>query len=619
MSRQTTTSLAFSAILLFSFSCSGQSTDGDDSSGLTITTDGGTADDAGPTGDGGSTTVDGSDAAADDTCVAGRRRCAGNLVQRCGDDNRDGELAWEMFRDCADRSGCTDGACTDPLHGFADEPTRWRLPTGYRPSDNTGFTLLNQQRADQLVPEDWLWSTTDLTGDGWPDLVVTGELVEQGRDERVRAFGQEGEHHWKVFPGGDEGFAPAPIEWPLPEGGAGNRSFSHVSYTSYYGPAEFPDTEGFQFWWIGDLVGDDTLDLVVTAEVVDGDLSTFESDDGRYWKVYEGGTEGFAASPTPWSLPEGPVGQHAAGFWWRSKLAIDSLTPHWTTRDFTGDGNQDLIVTSRAVSEDDFTPRTFRDEEGRYWKIYRWTPSGFADEPLRWRLPEIPHDQYRNLWSTDFGVSYVVDPGDSQSNRFWRTGDFDGDGYWDLAVTRKIDPGESAYKPVGDPDTPQWKVYRGGPEGFAQEAELWRLPNGAEPASFVSSGQLVLESMSSGKSVAFAVTHTSGDESSTVFGYDEGNPHWRVYDLGPDGFTEGPREWSVPTKPRGASGGFFAWNNDPAGAMEQPPDGAQRWTTFSMTRRAGLDLVVMAEFRDGSASTPREGEDQYWKLYRAVP
>jgi hypothetical protein len=576
-------------------------------------------DETGPTGDGGTTSIDGADAATDDSCVAGRRRCAGDIVERCGDDDRDGELAWETFRDCADRSGCTDGACTDPLQGFPEEPTRWSLPTDYRPDGDSGFTLINQQRADPLFPEDWLWTTTDLTGDGRSDLVVTAELVGQGRDGRVRPFGQEGKHHWKVFPGGEDGFTSAPVEWSLPEGGSGDDSFFRVDNAAHLGPRNFPDTEGFQFWWLGDLVGDDTRDLVVTAEVVDGDLRTFESDDGRYWKVYEGSSEGFASSPTRWSLPEGPVGQHAAGFWWRSKLATERQTPHWTTRDFTGDGNDDLIVTSRAVAEDDLTPQTFRDDEGRYWKIYEWTPSGFADQPVRWRLPDLPNDHLRNLWATDYSVAYGGRPGDTRTNRMWRTGDFDGDGFWDLAITRKLDPSEPAYEPIGDPDTPQWKVYRGGPDGFAEKSEMWQLPNGAEPSELFSAGQLVLESMSSGKSVAFAVTHPSGDESDTVFGYDQGNPHWRVYDLGPDGFTEGPREWSVPTKTEGGPGGFFAWNYDPSDTREEPPDGTQRWTATSISRGAGLDLVVTAEFFGGSASTPREGDDQHWKLYRAVP
>lgn len=450
--------------------------------------------------------------------MAGRRRCAGESVQRCGDEDRDGELAWETFRDCADRSGCTDGACTDPLQGFADEPTRWSLPTGFRPGGETGFTLLSQQRADQLFPEDWLWRTTDLTGDGRPDLVVTAELVGQGRDGRVRAFGQEGERHWKVFPGGADGFASAPVEWSLPEWGSGNESFSKVDHTAYLGPRNFPDTGGFQFWWLGNLV--------------DGGLSTFESDDGRYWKVYEGGTEGFASSPT------------------------------------------------------------------------------------RWRLPDLPNDQFQNLWATDYSVSYAGRPGDTRTNRLWRTGDFDGDGYWDLAITRKVDPNEPAYEPVGDPDTPQWKVYRGGPDGFSEEAETWRLPNRAASSELFSSGQLVLEALSSGKSVAFAVTHTSGDEPDTVFGYDEDNSHWRVYDLGPDGFTEGPREWSVPTKLAGAAGGFFAWNHDPSGASEEPPDGARRWTASSMSRRPGLDLLVTAEFLDGSGVPPPRGRQP---VLEAVP
>lgn len=81
--------------------------------------------------------------------------------------------------------------------GFATTATQWWLPLGGSNNPFTrGFHILTYTAFQNSVPGAQNWSTTDLNGDGWLDLVVTGERDAEGNNQE---FSPESDSFWKVY------------------------------------------------------------------------------------------------------------------------------------------------------------------------------------------------------------------------------------------------------------------------------------------------------------------------------------------------------------------------------------------------------------------------------------
>src|SRR5205807_4017623 len=100
------------------------------------------------------------------------------------------------------------------------------------------------------------------------------------------------------------------------------------------------------------------------------------------------------------------------------------------------------------------------------------------------------------LPSTGTRLSGFFETGNSSRSSFeevgdeyWSLFDVDGDNYPDLVVTTVIrqitgDTPEDFYDEVYDygSTTPDWHVYRGGPNGFDQKFIKWSVPSGGRTA-----------------------------------------------------------------------------------------------------------------------------------------
>ncbi|MCA9515868.1 MAG: hypothetical protein KC635_13070, partial [Myxococcales bacterium] len=110
-----------------------------------------------------------------DACTAGAVACDGAARIVCvhGDN---GCLVWSAPTACGAGTACVAGRC-DPLPParFAAAPTAWAVPA-LGGADDAGFYALSGTPG--AVGYD-VWATTDLTGDGLPDLVVTGRAGEK--------------------------------------------------------------------------------------------------------------------------------------------------------------------------------------------------------------------------------------------------------------------------------------------------------------------------------------------------------------------------------------------------------------------------------------------------------
>ena len=233
-------------------------------------------------------------------------------------------------------------------------------------------------------------SAGDLDGDGYADLVVSAEVIDQSG-------------HIHLYHGGGNWPTSSPSQTlQNPEG----------QTVAFFGHAMVG----------GDLDGDGRSDLVVGAEIEDG-VGVFS--DGKVF-VYPGEASDPVLPALPrWTL-ENP-GRQEQGYFGNA-LAIG---------DFDGDGYADLAVAARQ-----------QDAIGRVF-VYRGGPAGVASPPSA--TLDDP------VITSNAGFGYAL-----------AAGDFDGDGYADLAVAAAFEAGTAG------PSVGRVHVFHGGPGGIADRAMPWR-------------------------------------------------------------------------------------------------------------------------------------------------
>lgn len=566
-------------------------------------------------GDATSSSDDSTRSPPDTSCSeSGKHRCSGPAVQQCRDSEGDGELKWETIEDCSDRGGCTNASCNDPLTKFAGEATRWSVPRGDEDGNLDDAVTSRFDRYYRWYPEEsetgWLWDTLDVTGDGLEDLVATGAY--DGNDP-IASFGNSDGPHWRVYPGREDGFADEPIAWQLPEGGSGGgSSYWRIWTAAGFEPETFQDNPDHRHWTTADIVGDDRMDLVVTSELTDdGEVRTFGSGADRHWYVYEGREGGFASEPIEWDLPSPPDGAGPNGFHATQAVTSDETSAYWELRDLTRNGGLDLVVTARAGAEDN--PRAFGSQNNRHWKVYEWTPDGFATEASRWHVPAVETNPERGIWRPDNR------PGpQSRTQLLWSVQHVTGGPRPDL-----IHDGDGNV-PLGDDGNRHWEVYEATADGFADEPSRWTLPTdgvGAADLWETNSGFHGLVSEFRGPArPALVVTGTSTGDGikKRAFG-GEDNRHWNVFPIGPDGFSDEPVAWPLPSG--GQKGrGFHQLSFGMSSFIR--PDALQDtdiWAIRRLDDTPGFKLLVTARGRNDRLQVRGTPEQPYWKVYDAVP
>jgi len=120
--------------------------------------------------------------------------------------------------------------------GFGTNPLTWALPT------KSGYNFTNGLYATSNCPA---YATTDVTGDGRPDLVVTADCP---------TTGTVGMDHWVVYLNTSNGFGMNPLCWTLPV---------KSGYTFYDGLSA---TSNCPAYARSPMTGSGRPDLVVTAD-----------------------------------------------------------------------------------------------------------------------------------------------------------------------------------------------------------------------------------------------------------------------------------------------------------------------------------------------------------------
>lgn len=258
----------------------------------------------------------------------------------------------------------------DTLDALVADPgaLSWRLHRGGAAGfDETGATFAIPARlpVDTLVDRSGggQWILIDADGDGALDVLIA--------DPASLA--------WRLHRGGASGFDAAGQSWSIPSALPSDAVL---------------DRSGGGLFLVSDVDGDGVLDALVADP---GNLA---------WALYRGGASGFAATPTPWTIPD-VISPNSV---------VDRIGAGWITVDADGDGTLDLL----------------RPDPGALaWRLHRGSASGFDPAGTPVAVPDgIP-------------VDAVFD----RSGASWVVRDVDGDGRLDLW---RADPGNLT-----------WRLHRG--------------------------------------------------------------------------------------------------------------------------------------------------------------
>ncbi|MCB9663649.1 MAG: VCBS repeat-containing protein [Alphaproteobacteria bacterium] len=319
--------------------------------------------------------------------------------------------------------------------GFALQPTWWTVPDV--PSAATGTTRMGTS----IDP----WRTLDLTGDGWPDLVVVWETTETGR----RPFGAAGgSPHWKLYKGSATGFATTPVSFAVP---------ASIDLPEVGGPTTLDraDLDDGVSYAVLDADGDGRPDLVSFRE--DEDAGVRFDGVRPYWEVHLNDGTRFASTPVAWPLPA-DLPRGGDGPWKRSVESADGTT---TLLDLDGDGRLDLLSIAGPGET------VWGHPASPHWRLYRGLSTltaGFAPAETWPVSDQLGLQGDAGAWR----LPYALAPQGRYDLR-----DLDGDGHLDL-----VQPAPTGSGAPHDLDGDRvWHVWFGRDGDFAGDPFPWNVPD----------------------------------------------------------------------------------------------------------------------------------------------
>lgn len=191
------------------------------------------------------------------------------------------------------------------------------------------------------------WTTTDITGDGVPDLVATSDPNRTGGYVWNDVFGA----YWSAYQGAAGGFRLIESRVWVPSSGLGD---------GFYACSE-EGARASRAWFSADLDGDGFVELVQTADPSRATLAAFRDVTGEYWRVSRLRPGHTPTRPLRLSLPTSGTD---GGFFVAN--IVDSRRA-WALVDLDGDGKHDLVQTSDPGAGE---ARVWGDDAGAYWRVW---------------------------------------------------------------------------------------------------------------------------------------------------------------------------------------------------------------------------------------------------------
>ena len=352
---------------------------------------------------------------------------------------------------------------------------------------------------------------------------------------------------------------------------------------------------GARGWVVVDLDGDGIQDLVQTADAQNASGYVWSDLQGPYWRMFKGTRTGFATTPTRWSVPASglPDGFFVAYYGYDTR--------HWSLLDLDGDGRPELVQTADSTRSGG---QVWTDARGAFWKVWRSTAAGFTGAFERFAVPAS------GLADGFYGGYACLDA------RCWSLADVDADGRLDLV--QSADPTKSGGLVFADAGGAYWKVWTGGPSGFAANAQRFGVP-----ASGLADGFFATSYTSAAPGTRFwslfdvdgdrrlDLVHTANPATSGgVVWSDAQGPFWKAYLGGAAGLTATSSRVPVPAS--GLGDGFFA-----STSFAAPQLGGQRnWMTIDLDGDRKPELLQTSDPTRSGGYVFTDVQGAYWKVWR---
>lgn len=427
-----------------------------------------------------------------------------------------------------------------------------------------------------------------------------------------------------------QGFPSTNINWSLPDGG-------RISAGKFYGfnntnnVAFSSENAGSQSWFLTDMNGDTSPDLVVSAQKQGNDITCFSPGLNQYWKVYMSTGSGYSTTPINWNLPNGGLIRNAIIYGFDAAagtaFSIDNAgSQSWNLMDMDGDGKSDLVVTAQLQAG---VVSCFSPGAGPYWKVYLNTGTGFSTNAINWNLP----NGGKLSGGTTYGYNATfgtANTGENSGSQSWSIWDVNGDKKPDLVVTAQLQaskvtcfsPGSGQY----------WKVFLNTGNAFDNTTTNWSLPNGGKLNGGTTFGfdQVFGTALSSDNtgSQSWSVTDMDGDGKSdlvitaqlqggNVTCFSPGSSqYWKVFSNTTNGFATAPTNWSLPNGGKISGGVTYGFNSITGLASSSDNTGSQSWNVLDLDGYAAPELVVTSQLQGGNVTCFSPGNNQYWKVYK---
>jgi Secretion system C-terminal sorting domain/FG-GAP-like repeat len=250
--------------------------------------------------------------------------------------------------------------------GFSVSENNWSLPPGGHIYNSVNRSFNNfYENGSGNTDGSQAWSTTDMNGDGKPDISIYLER----QNGLYNVFSLTNNPYWKVYLNTGSGFSATSTIWSLPSGG---RIFNGVNQSfNAFSENGTGNTNGSQAWNVADMNGDAMPDLTVYKERQAGYFNVYDVGNNPYWKVFLNSGSGFSFTATNWQLPAGgtiynSVNRSFDAFYDNGTGNTDG-SQAWSVIDMNGDSKLDLAVYQERQNG---ISNVFDVANNPYWKVY---------------------------------------------------------------------------------------------------------------------------------------------------------------------------------------------------------------------------------------------------------